>query len=71
MKKKFSIEVDCANCAAKMEAAAQKVEGVRSASVSFMTQKLAVDIEDDRFDAAMAEIVKACKRVDSDFEIKM
>ena len=71
MKKKFSIEVDCANCAAKMEAAAQKVEGVRSASVSFMTQKLAVDIEDDRFDAAMAEIVKACKRVDSDFEIEM
>lgn len=71
MKKKFSIEVDCANCAAKMEAAIQKIEGVRSASVSFMTQKLAVDIEDDRFDAAMAEIVKTCKRVDSDFEIKL
>lgn len=71
MKKKFSIEVDCANCAAKMEAAIQKIEGVRSASVSFMTQKLAVDIEDDRFDAAMAEIVKTCKRVDSDFEIEL
>ena len=71
MKKKFKIEVDCANCAAKMEAAAQKVPGVKSASVSFMTQKLAVDIEDDRFDDAMQEIVKACKRVDSDFEIEL
>ncbi len=71
MKKKFSIEVDCANCAAKMEAAAQKVDGVRSASVSFMTQKLAVDIDDDRFDEVLAEVVKVCKRVDSDFEIEM
>lgn len=71
MKKKFSIEVDCANCAAKMEAAAQKVDGVRSVSVSFMTQKLAVDIDDDRFDEVLAEVVKVCKRVDSDFEIEM
>lgn len=71
MKKKFKIEVDCANCAAKMEAAAQKVPGVKSASVSFMTQKLAVDIDDDRFEDAMQEIIKACKHVDSDFEIEL
>lgn len=71
MKKKFKIEVDCANCAAKMEAAAQKVAGVHSVSVSFMTQKMAVDIEDDRFDEALAEIVRVCKKVDSDFEIEL
>lgn len=71
MKKKFKIEVDCANCAAKMEAAAQKVAGVRSVSISFMTQKMAVDIEDDRFDETLAEIVQVCKKVDSDFEIEL
>ncbi len=71
MKKKFKIEVDCANCAAKMEAAAQKVEGVNSVSVSFMTQKLAVDIDDARFDETLAEVVRVCKKVDSDFEIEL
>lgn len=71
MKKKFNIEVDCAACAAKMEAAAQKVPGVNSASVSFMTQKLAVDIADDCFDETLKEVIRACKRVDSDFSIEL
>ena len=60
MKKKFKIEVDCANCAAKMEEAVKKVEGVTDATVSFMTQKLAIEADDSRFDAIMAEVVKAC-----------
>ena len=69
MKKKFKIEVDCANCAAKMEEAVKKVEGVTDATVSFMTQKLAIEADDSRFDAIMAEVVKACKKVEPDCEI--
>jgi len=69
MKKKFKIEVDCANCAAKMEEAVKKVDGVKDATVSFMTQKLAIEAEDDRFDAIMGEVVKACKKVEPDCEI--
>ncbi len=69
MKKKFKIEVDCANCAAKMEEAVKKVEGVTDATVSFMTQKLAIEADDCRFDAIMAEVVKACKKVEPDCEI--
>ena len=69
MKKKFKIEVDCANCAAKMEEAVKKVEGVMDATVSFMTQKLAIEADDSRFDAIMAEVVKACKKVEPDCEI--
>ena len=69
MKKKFRIEVDCANCAAKMEKAVKKIPGVREATVSFMTQKMAIDADDERFDAIMAEVVKACKKVEPDCEI--
>ncbi|MBQ8954617.1 MAG: cation transporter [Clostridia bacterium] len=69
MKKKFKIEVDCANCAAKMEEAVKKVDGVKDATVSFMTQKLAIEAEDSRFDAIMDEVVKACKKVEPDCEI--
>ena len=69
MKKKFRIEVDCANCAAKMEEAVKKVDGVKDATVSFMTQKLAIEAEDERFDAIMQDVVKACKKVEPDCEI--
>ena len=71
MKKKFRIEVDCANCAAKMEEAVKKVPGVRDASVSFMTQKMSVEADDERFDAVMAAVVKACKKVEPDCEIHL
>lgn len=72
MKKKFDLEdLDCANCAMKMENAIKKIEGVKDASVSFMTQKLTVDAEDERFDAIMKEIVKTCKRVEPDCVIKL
>ena len=69
MEKKFKIEVDCANCAAKMEAAVRKISGVNSATVSFMTQKMVIDADDTRFDAIMKEVVKTCKKVEPDCEI--
>lgn len=69
MKKKFSIEVDCANCAQKMEDAINKIEGV-TATVSFMQQKLIVEAPDDRFEELMDQVVKTCKRVEPDCEIE-
>ena len=67
MKKKFKLEnLDCANCAAKMEAAIQKLEGVHSATVSFMTQKLTLDADDARFDDIVAQAARICKKVEPD-----
>ena len=63
MKKKFKLEdLDCANCAAKMEEAIKKIEGVNDANVSFMTQKMMVDAVDDKFDDIMKEVVKISAR---------
>ncbi|MCI8432860.1 MAG: heavy-metal-associated domain-containing protein [Lachnospiraceae bacterium] len=70
MKKTYKIEVDCANCALKMEEATRKVEGVQEAAVSFMTQKMKVEFAegaDER--AVMNAVVKACKKVEDDCEI--
>mgnify|MGYP001046930364 CR=1 FL=1 len=69
MQKKFKIEVDCANCAAKIEDAVKKLPGVNSASVSFMCQKM--DVDDDKFDAVLKDVVKTAKRVEPDFEIEL
>ena len=70
MKKTFKmIDLDCANCAAKMEAAFKKIDGVQDAAVSFMTQKLTIQADDARFDAVVQEAVKACKKVEPDCEI--
>lgn len=69
MKKKFKIYVDCANCANKMEDAAKKVDGVQDVKVTFMTQKMTVVADDDRFDEIMQDVVKACKKVEDDCEI--
>lgn len=72
MKKKFKLQdLDCANCAAKMEEAIKKIEGVNDATVSFMTQKLTIDAEDERFDAIMQEAVKVCAKVEPDCKILM
>lgn len=71
MKKKFKIEVDCANCAAKIETAAKQVPGVIDASVSFMTQKMMLEADDARFDAVLQEVVKTAKKVEPDFEIEL
>ena len=70
MKKTFKmIDLDCANCAAKMEAAIKKIDGVQDATVSFMTQKLTIQADDARFDAVVQEAVKACKKGEPDCEI--
>ncbi|MBQ8338078.1 MAG: cation transporter [Oscillospiraceae bacterium] len=70
MKKVYKIEVDCANCANKMEDATRKTEGVKSAVINFMTQKLTIEFEDGA-DAAtvIKDVLKACKKVESDCEI--
>ena len=69
MKKTFRIEVDCANCAAKMEQAVQKLPGVEIATVSFMTQKMVVEGPDEGFDALMQQVVRACRKIEPDCEI--
>ncbi|MGN0779404.1 MAG: cation transporter [Aristaeellaceae bacterium] len=70
MKKTYRIEVDCANCANKMEEAARKTPGVRTAVVNFMTQKMIVEFEDGQDPAAvMQSVVKSCKKVEDDCEI--
>ena len=70
MKKTYKIEVDCANCAQKMERAANEVEGVVKAVVNFMTLKMTVEFaEGADVKAVMGEILKRCRRVESDCEI--
>ena len=70
MKKKFNlIDLDCANCARKMEDAINRIDGVSSASVSFIQQKMTIDADDARFDDIMAQVVKVCKRVEPDCQI--
>ena len=67
MRKTYKLtDLDCAHCAAKMEAAIQKIDGVTEASVSFLTQKLTVEAEDGRFEEIMKQVVKACKKVEPD-----
>ena len=59
MKKKFKLtDLDCANCAAKMEEAIKKIEGVKDANVSFMMQKMTIEADDDRFDQIMEQVVE-------------
>ncbi len=70
MKKTYSVEVDCANCAAKMEEAVKGTPGVADATLNFMTLKLKVEFEDGADEAAvMKEVLKRCKKVESDCEI--
>ena len=71
MKKKFTIEVDCANCAAKIENAVKELPGDTNASISFMAQKMMLEADDDKFDAVLQEAVKVAKKVEPDFEIEL
>lgn len=67
MKKRYNlVDLDCANCAAKMEAAIKKIDGVNDASVSFMSQKLTLDADDARFEEILKQAVKVCKKVEPD-----
>ena len=70
MRKTFALEdLDCANCAAKMEAAINKLDGVIEAKVSFMTQKLTIEAEDKDFDKVLKAAQKAIKKVEPDCRI--
>lgn len=70
MKKTYKIDVDCANCANKMEDAAKKTAGVKDATVNFMTLKMSVEFEDSAdVKAVMQEVYKNCKKVEDDCEI--
>ena len=67
MKKQFKlVDLDCANCAAKMEEAIKRIDGVNDASVSFMTQKLVLEADDDRFEAVLDEAERACRKIEPD-----
>lgn len=70
MKKKFKLQdLDCANCAAKMEDAIKKLPGVNDAAVSFMTQKMTIDAEDAQFDDIMKKVAEVCAKVEPDCRI--
>lgn len=70
MKKRFQLtNLDCANCAAKMEAAIRKIDGVQDATVSFMTQKMTIDAQEDRFDDIMDQVEAVCRKVEPDCRI--
>ena len=70
MKKKFKLQdLDCANCAAKMEEAIKKIDGVNDASVNFMMQKMTIDADDSKFDDIMKDVVTVCAKVEPDCKI--
>ena len=67
MRKAFKLQdLDCANCAAKMENAIKGIDGVKSATVSFMTQKLVIEADDDCFDPVLDEAQRACSKIEPD-----
>ena len=72
MKKTYRIEgLDCANCAAKIEDAISKLDGVKSANVNYIMQKMTVEADDAEFDAVMKKVVKLCRRIEPDMSIKL
>ena len=72
MKKKFKLQdLDCANCAQKMEDAIKKIDGVSDASVNFMMQKMTIEAAEEKFDEIMEQVVAACKKVEPDCVILM
>lgn len=70
MRKVFKLDnLDCANCAAKMEDAIKKIHGVQDASMRFMTQKLVIEANEANMDAVVDEAVKVCKKIEPDMTI--
>lgn len=70
MKKVFQLEdLDCANCAAKMQDAILKIDGVTDAEVNFLLQKMTITADDASFDKIMKQVVKACRKIEPDCEI--
>ena len=72
MRKRFKVlDLDCAHCAGLMEDAINKLDGVKSAKLNFLAQKLTVEADDDRFDDIMKEVVKACHKIEPDCTIEL
>lgn len=72
MKKKFKMEnLDCANCAAKMEDGIRKLDGVIEVNMNFMTQKLTIEAEDDKFEDVVNKANEICKKIHHDTRIVM
>lgn len=70
MKKTYKLEdLDCANCAAKMEDAIKKIDGVTNASVSFIMQKMTIEAADDRFEQVLKDVLKTIKKVEPDCRV--
>lgn len=70
MKKTYKLEdLDCANCAAKMEDAIRQLDGVTNASVSFIMQKMTIEAADDRFDQILKDVLKTIKKVEPDCRV--
>ena len=70
MKKVFKmLDVDCANCAAKMENAIAKLDGVQKVTISFLAQKMTLEADDARFDEIVKQAVACCKQVDPECEV--
>ena len=72
MKKVIALlDLDCANCAAKMETAIRNIDGVHSVSVNFITQKMIIDIDDGNVESLLKEIKTVCKKVEPDCTLKI
>ena len=70
MKKVYKLEdLDCANCAAKMERAIARIDGVDAVSISFMAQRMSIEADENRLDEIMREVVKVCRKVEPDCRI--
>ena len=69
MKKKFACEIDCANCAAKVEEVIAKLEGVKDVKVNFLMQKFTLEADDERFDEVLGAAVAAGKKIEPDFSV--
>ena len=69
MKKKYDCEIDCANCAAEVQDAISKINGVQAAKVNFMMQKFTLEAEDERFDEILKEAIRIGKTIEPDFKV--
>ena len=69
MKKKYDCEIDCANCAAEVQDAISKINGVQSAKVNFLMQKFTLEAEDERFDEILKEAIRIGKTIEPDFKV--
>ncbi|OON86392.1 heavy metal transporter [Oribacterium sp. C9] len=71
MKKKFKCEIDCANCAAKVEEAVKKLDGVNDAKVNFVMQKFTLDADEEKFDEILKLAIETGKKIEPDFSVEL